>query len=166
MNLLSLAIPLLEGASSLVLRLSKQKGHVVVLVEPHMLNIDQNTTDEGRAALQAALSRPFKLVVPEGGDPDAALAEALSKLAAERAPNVTSLSTYIEAQRSAASVAKQTSKTGKGDKGAKGATGTAVPPPADADDSGDSESAAEGSKPPVGADPDAGPAESDTSIFD
>jgi len=156
MTLIAGMRPLLKGAASICITLSEEKGCLVALIQPRMLNIDESTEDSELAVLQAALSRPVRIGLPPDGDPDAALADALRMIAGSRSTNLDSLQAYREAQSEAQNAAKlakdkkdaapKATVTGKGKGGsakASAITGGAEPAPLPSDDEKDQGGAAE-----------------------
>jgi hypothetical protein len=106
MSLIQSLRPLLRGAASITLTLSEDKGGLVALLQPKMLNVEE-TTDAELATLQAALSRPVKIGFSDTeGDLDAELLKALGVVANSRQDNLDALDRYREAQAEAANTAK------------------------------------------------------------
>jgi PRTRC genetic system protein E len=118
--------PLLKGASEVTLKISAVDGGLSVVVIPRLEEFDPDTTDEGLAVLQAALSKPFHFRVPEGQDPDQLLADALNSIGGARAPVVDEIARYREQMADAKTSAQQSSAK-KAEKAPKPTPPTAKP---------------------------------------
>lgn len=74
MSFLASLKPLMRGSASLTVTLTAAANDALtVVIQPKLANVEPDTTDAVRAALQAALARPVCLTIPEGVDPDAEL---------------------------------------------------------------------------------------------
>ena len=137
MSLIQSLRPLLRGAASITLTLSEDKGALVALLQPRMLNVE-DTADAELATLQAALSRPVKIGFSDTeGDLDAAVLSAIGVVATSRQDNLDALDRYREAQAEAANAAKierekkaAPAATPAGKTAAKGGAATPAPEPA------------------------------------
>lgn len=159
MTFLSSLRPLLRGSASVTLTLAAAADEgLSVVILPKLDQCDPDTTDAARAALQAALARPIRLVIPAGTDPDAEFTAALLRVNEARAPVVDDLRDYLDSLSQAQQTAKIESSKREAKKPAKEPTKkpgpAAAPSPAasdtaaqDQDDDatgGDDEAASEG----------------------
>lgn len=107
MPFLSSLRPLLRGSASVAITLAVAADDALsVVVTPKLDQCDPDTTDAARAALQAALARPIRLLIPAGTDPDAEFAAALSRINDARAPVVDDLREYLDTLSQAQQTAK------------------------------------------------------------
>lgn len=117
MKLLSTISPMLLDESEVILTVTKKGDQLNILVQPKLLNGKPETDDETLANLQVAFQLPMAITVMADPDPDAALAEALAGLGAERKPAVTELVSYREKLQNVLADAKK-AETEKAEKAA------------------------------------------------
>ena len=107
MSFLSSLRPLLRGSASITITLAATADDgLSVVVLPKLDQCDPDTSDAARAALQAALARPIRLVIPAGADPDAEFNTALLRINEARAPVVDDLREYLDSLSQAQQTAK------------------------------------------------------------
>lgn len=116
MNLLSTILPLLGEGSQFAFTVARTKDALRVVTTPTLANFTPDTDDAELAALQAALAMPLVFTIPLDTDPDATLAELLTKAGELRQPTIDRLAAYQDAQREARNTAqierdKKTTKT-------------------------------------------------------
>lgn len=122
MKLLQSIAPLVADGGEILLKVTRARETLSVLVTPKLAGFKPETEDEVLARLQSALALPVLIKVPAEPDPDAALAEALQELAEARSPVLNQLSTYrasLEEAAAAAKVAEQKKGEKKAEKGSK-----------------------------------------------
>lgn len=108
MGFLSSAAPLVTSDTEITLRIARNKdGALEVAVLPRGVKFNENETDRGIALLQAALSKPFRLVVPANDDPDEAFRVAVLHLVKSREPLLDQMKTYHAENEAAAEAARQ-----------------------------------------------------------
>lgn len=101
MTLLATILPLLADGSEFTFNVSKVGDGLRIVTVPKLKGLQPDTTDAELAALQAALSQPLVFTISDASDPDAALAELLSKAASVRSSTADQLTAYRDAQRQA-----------------------------------------------------------------
>lgn len=107
MSFLASLKPLMRGSASLTVTLTAAANDALtVVIQPKLANVEPDTTDAVRAALQAALARPVCLTIPEGVDPDAELLTALTRVNEHRAPVADDLRDYLDGLAQAQQTAK------------------------------------------------------------
>lgn len=101
MTLLTTILPLLADGSEFTFNVSKAGDGLRIVTVPKLKGLQPDTTDAELAALQAALSQPLVFTISGANDPDAELAELLSKAASVRSSTADQLTAYRDAQRQA-----------------------------------------------------------------
>lgn len=105
MSLIQNVLPLLKNGSSLNLNLKEVDGKIQVVIVPQLAALDEDTTDEVVASLQAVLVHPVRLMC-ERATTDAQLMEAITGIAPAHAAASDQLSEYRQMLSDAAATAK------------------------------------------------------------
>jgi len=157
MTFLNSVRPLLKGSASITITMSAAADNAIaLLVTSRLETFDPETVDPARAALQAALALPMRVVIPAGADVDAEFISTITRYDNARAPVVDELQTLLDtlAQAQHAAKAEQAAKTEKAAKAsqakkadknpAKKATATAATEDSDSECASDDEATGEG----------------------
>ena len=121
MSFLASLRPLLRGSASVSITLAPAANDgLSILIQPKLEKFDADTSDAARAALQAALARPVRLVIPSDADVDAEFVAALTRVNDARAPVSDDLQRYLDGLAQAQQSAKI--EAGKSAAKAKGST--------------------------------------------
>lgn len=108
MSFLNTIRPILRGSDSVTLTITgTPEGSIAVVLTSRITQCDPDTTDASRAALQAALALPLRIVIPACEDADAALQAALQRYEQSRAPVVDALQSLLDSLTEAKRVADE-----------------------------------------------------------
>jgi PRTRC genetic system protein E len=136
MSFLTSLRPIMRGSSSITVTLTTAPNDALaVLVTSKLDQFDPETTDTGRAALQAALALPLRIVIPSGADADAEFLQAMTRYQSARAPALDDLQnvldTLAQAQQAAKAAAASKKPAAAKPAATKPAKASAPPKPAD-----------------------------------
>lgn len=107
MSFLASVRPILRGSASITITMSAAPNNALaLLVSSKLENFDAETADPARAALQAALALPMRIVIPAEADPDAEFVAAVRRFDAARSPVMDDLQSLLDTLAQAQQTAK------------------------------------------------------------